>query len=414
MPCGRRFGKTLGVSNECLKHALEHNGSLILWVAPTYRQTQIAFRLVSRAVKAALAASPNKSELRLELINDSVIQFASAERYDNLRGEGVDFLIMDETAKIDERAWTEALRPTLSDTGGRAIFIGTPQGRNWFWRLFQRGLDPLEEDWASFTFPTSANPYVPIEEIEKARKDLPEDKFKQEYEAAFLEESAGVFKNIDACVAGGIADPLPSISYIIGWDPAKYEDFSVITVLNLDAMHVDYWERFNRIDYDFQFDRVEDVSKLYNHAPVEMDATGLGDPLMEQLRKRDLSVNGVKFTNERKEQYVRNLSVFLQRRLVTFPYLPVLVNELKNFEYHFTDERNVKYGAPHGEHDDTITSLMLACWKAQDKGEIPMAGATSSSIAEAPLLENLDAATERRQKQMADALHYIQTFSLPR
>ena len=409
LACGRRWGKTLACSNEMAKHALEHNDCVCMWVAPTYRQTMIAFRLMVKALRGVFASDPNKSEMRLELVNGSVIQFASAERYDNLRGEGVSFLVMDESAQIMEEAWTAALRPALSDTNGRAIFIGTPRGRNWFWNIFQLGLDPLEEEWESFTFPTAANPYIPAKEIASAKRSLPEETFLAEYEAEFLEESAGVFRNIDGCVMGGIEDPREGYTYVIGLDLAKYEDFTVVTVLNFENMHVDYWQRFNKIDWEDQLDIVAETAQRYNHALIEMDATGVGDPLVVSLQKRGVMVNAVKFNNIRKEQYVTNLRTMLQNKEITFPYLPVLIKELKMFSYHFTDLRNIVYGAPPGKHDDTITSLMLCAWKAQNRGVIPFETSTTvtQELASYPERELEDERMMQRQAQVKESLRFM-------
>jgi hypothetical protein len=410
LACGRRFGKTLACCNEVAKYALENNDSTSMWVAPTYRQTLIAFRIMLKALKHVFASDPNKSEMRLELINGSVIQFASAERYDNLRGEGVGFLVMDEVGQIDERAWTESLRATLSDTGGRVIFIGTPRGRNWFWKIFQMGLDPREDEWASFTFPTAANPYIPAKEIASAKRNLPEDVFKQEYEAEFLAGSAGVFRNIDACIQGEVLDPQPGCFYMVGWDPAKHEDFSVVTVLNLTTRHVDYWERFNKIDYTAQIEHVVGVARWYNHASIEMDATGVGDPLLEQVRNLDVVVNGTKFTNVLKEQMIRNLAVMLEHVSITFPPITVLIEELRLYSYYFTIHNNVQYEAPPGAHDDAVTSLGLVAWKAREAGDIPFSTLTVTPVPDnMPTIEQLDDAfLMQRQERVAASIRFLQ------
>ncbi len=78
--------------------------------------------------------------------------------------------------------------------------MSTPKGRNWFHDLHTRGLDPFESDYASFVFPSKASPFFPESEWEDARRTLPEDMFRQEYMAEFLEDSAGVFRNVDGCL----------------------------------------------------------------------------------------------------------------------------------------------------------------------------------------------------------------------
>ena len=233
MTCGRRWGKTLAAGNDMVTKVCEVPRSLGWWVTPTYKIGNRGWKLLSRALKDVIAPGGIKrGERSIELMNGSLIEFRSADNPDALRGEGVNHLVVDEAAMIPREAWEEALRPTLSDTKGSAVLISTPKGRNFFFELFCRGNDPEYAGWESFTFPTSSNPFIDPEEIAEARKTLPLDVFRQEYEAQFLEDSAGVFRGMGACVQGSLEEPVRGREYVIGWDPAKYEDFSVFTVMD--------------------------------------------------------------------------------------------------------------------------------------------------------------------------------------
>src|SRR5690349_6623323 len=95
MACGRRFGKTLAATNELAKKALEKNSSLNWWIAPTYRQTEIAFELLAAALQPVASKPPNRSRMRIDLLNGSVIECRSAERYENMRGDGPSFVVFD-------------------------------------------------------------------------------------------------------------------------------------------------------------------------------------------------------------------------------------------------------------------------------------------------------------------------------
>lgn len=367
--CGRRFGKTYACVNEIAKHALEHPRSMGWWVAPTFQQTKIAFRLLTQHFRDALAGPPSLSELRCEWVTGSVTQFRSADNFDALRGEGVHFLVMDEAAMIARDAWEKALRPTLADTNGRAIFISSPRGRNWFHELWSRGQDrerwPDHESWQ---FPTSANPYIPASEIEAARDTLPADVFRQEMEAQFLEDSAGVFRGLARCEAGTLLEPIAGHTYVIGWDPAKHADASVVTVVDEATGHVVAWERFLVAEYTRQMDAVESLCIRYNHARLLMDAThgSVGDPLVEQMRQRGLDATGFAFTATSKQQLVEHLAVQIDRAAVTWPAeLRVLRGELEVFRYEVTRAGNVRYSAPDGYHDDAVCSLALAVWHQQ-------------------------------------------------
>lgn len=366
--CGRRIGKTFLGCNEITKFACEHKNALCAWVAPTYRQSKIAYRLIKQAL-AQLIQHTSDSELLIELPNGARIIFCSSDNYDALRGLGIHFLVLDECADIAEKAWTEVLRPTLSDTRGKALFLGTPKGRNFFYVLFQRGLDPEYQDWESFTAPTAANPYIPKEEVEAAKRELPEMVFEQEYLAVFLEENAGVFRGVGNCVSGELEDPIPGHSYEMGWDVAKHQDFSVITVIDTSTKHVVFWERTNHVDYTVQIVRVVEIAKRYD-AHVIMDVTGVGDPLLEQLQRRGLYVDGYLFTNASKKTLIEDLVIAIEHVYVTFPELPVLIGELQSMEYTLSPSRLVQYSAPPGAHDDTVISLALAYHGAKD-GRMP-------------------------------------------
>lgn len=184
---GRRFGKTKLDIEELAKHAAPAR-QRCWYVAPTYRQAQqICWQMLKdRLMALNWVARKNESDLSLILKNSSTIALRGADNFDSLRGVGLHFLVMDEFADIKPEAWYEVLRPTLSDTGGSALFTGTPKGRNWAYDLYMKGRDPNETDWESFSFTTLEGGNVPAEEVEKARREMDELTFNQEYNASFV------------------------------------------------------------------------------------------------------------------------------------------------------------------------------------------------------------------------------------
>ena len=133
---GRRFGKTTLAIRELCYHA-RHPNKLCWYVAPSYRQArQIAWlKLKKKLSELRWAKKFNEADLTCHLKNNSVIALRGADNPDSLRGVGIDFLVIDESADVSEQSWTEVLRPTLSDTKGKALFTGTPKGHNWFYDL---------------------------------------------------------------------------------------------------------------------------------------------------------------------------------------------------------------------------------------------------------------------------------------
>lgn len=356
--CGRRWGKTYGAANEIMKSAWENTKTVNWWVGPVYKQTAIAYRIISNRWPGAIKEK-SKTDGIIKLLNNSLIEFRSADNYDALRGEGVSFMVLDEAAYINRDAWEQALRPTLSDKMGRALFVSTPKGRNYFFELYGRGLDPEFTDYESFKFPTVSNPYIAATEVEEARRTLPMDVFRQEYEAEFLEDSAGVFRNIMSCVKGEFEEPKPGAYYAIGWDIAKHTDFSVMLVIDIDRRHIVAYDRFNQIDYTLQLTRLEKMARKYG-AKVIMDSTGVGDPVLEQVKKMGIDVEGYGFTNTTKQQLIEKLVVAIENEEISFPNIPELIHELQLYQYEITRAGNVRYNAPQGYHDDTVIALGLA------------------------------------------------------
>jgi len=362
--CGRRWGKTYGCVNEIVKAAWENPGTVSWWVAPVYPQAMLGYRLTTNKF-FQVVKDKSKTEKAVRLLNGSVIEFKSADNYDALRGEGVSMMVLDEAAHINRDAWEQALRPTLSDTKGRAIFISTPKGRNYFFELFGRGQDPAFPDYESFKFPTISNPYIDPAEVEEAQRTLPADVFRQEYEAEFLEDSAGVFRGIMACVKGDFEEPKQR-AYVIGWDIAKHQDFSVMMVMDIERRHVVAYDRFNQVDYTLQLARLEKLAKKYN-ARVLMDSTGVGDPVLEQVKRLGIVVDGYNFTNTTKQQLIENLAVAIENQEVSFPHIPELIHELQLYQYEITTAGNIRYNAPQGYHDDTVIALGLALYGCRER-----------------------------------------------
>lgn len=182
--CGRRFGKTHLAIRELAKYARQPD-QRVWYVAPTYRMAkQIVWKkLKKKLLSINWVKKVNEQDLTLELVNGSEISLRGADNYDSLRGVGLNFICLDEAADIDSEAWYEVLRPTLADTGGHALFLGTPKGMNWFKDIYDNYT--TKRNWMSFQFTTIDGGNVPPEEVEQARQDLDARTFSQEFLATF-------------------------------------------------------------------------------------------------------------------------------------------------------------------------------------------------------------------------------------
>ena len=192
---GRRFGKSrLGVQL-CLRTALA--GKRAWWVAPTYSIARVGWRDIQESARSF----PEALEPEISLVNMEVkfpqtggsIAVRSADTPHRLRGEGLDFLVMDEAAFVKPDVWQQVLRPTLTERKGGALFISTPIGmNNWFYELWE--MAEGRDDWERFQYPSWSNPLVDKEEVEQAKTEVGSIVYAQEYLAEFVEAGQGLLK----------------------------------------------------------------------------------------------------------------------------------------------------------------------------------------------------------------------------
>jgi hypothetical protein len=237
---GRRFGKSFTAVREMCKVASQPNKK-VMYVAPTY---QMCRNIIWGDLKRKLHAlnwlkSVNESRLEIELVNNSLIMLRSADNEQSLRGLGVDMICIDEVQDVKSEAWTEVLRPTLSDREGSAFFVGTPKGTsNWLIDLFQAGT--TEDDWESWQFSTLDGGRVSDEEIQSARDMLDVKTFRQEYEASFETSSNLVYYafNRDNNVKKYEGNKKELKSIIVGTDFNVSPFATVIAVQTATGLHV--------------------------------------------------------------------------------------------------------------------------------------------------------------------------------
>lgn len=198
---GRRWGKTQLSKVLMITKASAKPKQKIWYVAPTYKMAkQIMWTDLLEAIPKSWIAKINESNLTVRLVNGSRIELKGADKADSLRGVGIHFLVLDEYQDMDEETWTKVLRPTLADTGGHAIFIGTPKAYNCLYSVYKHGKDVKNiqaEQWESWQFPTITSPFIPRSEIAAAKADMDVKSFMQEFMASFETMSGRVYYAFD-------------------------------------------------------------------------------------------------------------------------------------------------------------------------------------------------------------------------
>ena len=183
---GRRWGKTHLSIRELAKFASKPNQK-VMYVAPSYRMAKAIVwdKLKYKLIDLRWVKKINESDLTITLTNETKISIRGADNFDSLRGLENHFVVLDEFALIDQRAWTEVLRATLSNTLGHALFISTPTGKNnWAFDMFNKHIDDTDH-WSSHQYTSIQGGQIPETEIEQAKKDLDQRVFRQEFEASF-------------------------------------------------------------------------------------------------------------------------------------------------------------------------------------------------------------------------------------
>lgn len=200
---GRRWGKT-ALSRVLIIRRAQKARQKIWYVAPTYRMAkQIMWIDLLDAIPPKWIKKINETTLTITLINNTRIELKGADKADSLRGVGIHFLVLDEFQDMAQDTWTKVLRPTLADTQGDAIFIGTPKAYNYLYELYKLGVrgEIYDDDkgrkrrnsWQAWQFPTITSPFIPESEIEAAKNDMDDKSFKQEFEASFETMSGRVY-----------------------------------------------------------------------------------------------------------------------------------------------------------------------------------------------------------------------------
>jgi phage terminase large subunit-like protein len=218
---GRRCGKSRLAATALIIEALQcPAGSAVLYVAPTQGQARQIIWDVLMEIGREVIANSHVNNMDITMINGAKIYVRGADRPDTLRGVSLTYAVLDEVADIKPEAWEQVIRASLSDKKGRAIFIGTPKGRNWFYDLFKLGQKEEDNDWKSWHFTTKDNPLIDPDEIESAKKTLSSFAFKQEYLASFDNAGSDTFKS--EWIKYGI-EPEHG-SYFIAIDLAGFEE----------------------------------------------------------------------------------------------------------------------------------------------------------------------------------------------
>lgn len=362
LDAGRRFGKNEFLAGRVVGGSPQKYNGLLDgkswgWFAPTYKILDDSWRLLVETIRPIPGVYINQSKYFAELPTGGVLECWSFEAGDDV-GRSREYdggIVVDEAAMVPRllHIRSKSLSAlTVKFQDAEEWYASTPKGMgNDFYPLYRFGQDG-ESDWASWMYPTAANPHIPIAFIEEKRRTMPEADFEQEYMARFLDAEAhpiGI-AHIRACV-GPLSEAEP---VVWGVDLARAVDFTVAIGLDAGghACRVERW----RTDWGPTKTALD--AMIGHHVVAYGDSTGVGDPVIEDLQRLGVRIVSCVFTSKFKQQIVEGLIAGIQQHRIHYPS-GWLQTELERL----TAERlsnGTRYAAPAGEHDDGVMALALA------------------------------------------------------
>lgn len=347
----------------------------VWWIAPTFVQAKMAYNRVKAQFEGDRSFLKfNETNLIITLQTGVQLHFKTAEKPDNLYGDDVYAFVFDEFTRAREAAWF-ALRSTITSTGGKGKFIGNARSKkNWGYKLAMKAKAGLDKDFEFFkiTAYDAANCGMMtkdgrpmIEEIESAKRALPESVFNELYLAEASEDGSNPFglKYI-AAICFPTLSTMPSICY--GVDVAN--KFDSTSIIGLDRLaYMSHYHNFTRTGWPHVIGTIKSLPRV----PAAQDSTGVGDPVLADVQQSNDLIEGYIFTEQSKQRLMEGLAVAIQSRKVMIADDGDVVNgtgklrhQLEQFEITYT-RTGVRYSAPEGEHDDDVVALALAWYKWQ-------------------------------------------------
>lgn len=397
--CGRRWGKTECIGMDIASRLLTDPELGQMAVAPTRDQAETLFDCVEEKITAAkedagaLEEFPHLRHLEVKRwpypqirradTGATVFSARTAARTGrNLRGKGTTRrvkrfrVILDERAFIPDEAVESAIKPMLATVpgGGQLVEISSPFGRRGgFFEDYGKG-ERKEGRYRAVRLPSSQNPLVDPEFLAEMQEEMTERAFRTEFLAEFLDAAGVVFPEADLLAAVCEDDygmsPLWGRRYVAGIDFGRRGDWTVAAILEVgggSGMRLVELLRLQGLEWSGQLDRVTDALSRWGIRRAAADGTGLGDPLVEELRRKltearvGCEVERFVFTGASKGPLIDALSIALSRRRLRFPAHPVLLSEMRNFEATpaTSPGGREKMAAAKG-HDDCVCALALA------------------------------------------------------
>lgn len=377
----RQAGKTVLLEHATVMLACFKSNQIGAFISPSHSQSGKVFKSLKKKIPKQLIRKTVSSndDRHILLVNGTEIQFKSSENYDLIRGNSYDFVILDEFAFQRREAWETVIKQTIAaKKKARVIAASTPLGRNLFYEWCINGMDEKNTRYKHYYFHYSHNPYYDVEEVEQAKKELPEAIFNQEYLAQFIFGNSVVFGDFSKFqTVKKWQEPKEGEAYYYGIDwSGTGEDSTVLTVMNQSGKVVLIKEiAAGRLKAQAQ-EVFEIIDKYKAVGYSEINGLGLG--ATEELEDLTDSVFRFTTTNEKKQEIVKDLNLSFSDNAIELPTAELcsqLDNQMATYEAKRTATGKLAYSHAKGVHDDFVDSLLLA-----NHARMKLEGAANSSM----------------------------------
>lgn len=323
----------------------------------------------ARRVAQALSAEVNASERRFDLPTGGMLAIRSTHTPDYLRGAGLDYAVLDEAAYMPAETWAEVVRPMLMDRRGGALFISTPQGKNWFWDVYQLGVQGTP-DWYSIQHPSHSNPRLSAEELASIERVTAPHIWQAEYLAQFVDDAGAVFRGVRSAAHAPVGVPYDaSHMYSAGIDWGREHDYTAIVVLDVTTQSMVALDRFNQVGWHVQRERLNRLMQDWHPALIVAESNSIGAVNIEELARLGLPIQPFSMTSASKGTLIDSLALAIERGDLALLPDESLLGELNSYGLERLPSGIYRYSAPVGGHDDCVVALALA-WRGAQGGRV--------------------------------------------
>lgn len=344
--------------------ALENNNAKIGYITPTLKLSKLFFSELVGSLKLFINNS-NGTDLIINFISGSKLQFFSAESKDSIRGFQFSHCILDEAAFMSDDIWNYVIKPTTMIIGKKVVMTSTPNGaQGFFYQYCTYGFNN-ELGYKTKHINIYDNPFITKDEIEKIKSQIPVRIFLQEYMAQFTDGAGAVFTSYNKCI---IKNPVKTAKVYAAIDWAKTEDYTVLTILN-DKAQVLYRYRINGMDYTQQVRLIAGKLNEWKPAMTISEENNIGQVVNELLKKAYKgALRCITLDNDFKREIIEDLIVAFEQGTIGIDDDEVLLRELQSFTCTYNPQtQKIKYAARTGLHDDCVISLAYAYHLAKNK-----------------------------------------------